>query len=151
MKVWAIADSKCQGFLGFREFITAMQLVSLAQAGSEITQDALAHADLEKLNPPMMEGLDVLLTRNKQSQKRVDSELDVNSEPQSPPSTFQWFSSKSAKKLQRNEVIALFNFLNRLSESLKFVHDMGASMEKMERQGTSSGGKTTWLQDHNGT
>ncbi|XP_074564142.1 endoplasmic reticulum oxidoreductin-1-like [Curcuma longa] len=49
-------------------------------------------------------------------------------------------------QLQRNEVIALFNLLNRLSESLKFVHDMGASMEKMERQGTSSGGKTTWSQ-----
>ncbi|XP_042466476.1 endoplasmic reticulum oxidoreductin-1-like [Zingiber officinale] len=54
-------------------------------------------------------------------------------------------------QLQRNEVIALFNLLNRLSESLKFVHDMRASMEKMERQGTSSAGKTTWLQDHNVT
>lgn len=26
-KVWAIADSKRQGYLGFKEFITAMQVV----------------------------------------------------------------------------------------------------------------------------
>lgn len=25
-KVWAIADTKRQGFLGFREFVTAMQV-----------------------------------------------------------------------------------------------------------------------------
>lgn len=27
MKVWAIADSKRQGFLGFNEFVTAMQVI----------------------------------------------------------------------------------------------------------------------------
>nr|CAJ86083.1 H0818H01.5 [Oryza sativa]CAJ86201.1 B0811B10.21 [Oryza sativa] len=43
-QVWAIADSKRQGYLGFSEFMTAMQLVSLAQAGNEISQDTLAHA-----------------------------------------------------------------------------------------------------------
>lgn len=32
-------------------------------------------------------------------------------------------------QLQRNEVIALMNLLNRLSESLKFVHEMGTSAE----------------------
>lgn len=26
MKVWAIADAKRQGYLGFKEFITAMQV-----------------------------------------------------------------------------------------------------------------------------
>uniref|UniRef100_A0A453ST30 EH domain-containing protein n=1 Tax=Aegilops tauschii subsp. strangulata TaxID=200361 RepID=A0A453ST30_AEGTS len=40
-QVWAIADSKRLGYLGFGEFITAMQLVSLAQAGNEISQDSL--------------------------------------------------------------------------------------------------------------
>jgi EH domain-containing protein 1 len=40
-QVWAIADSKRLGYLGFGEFITSMQLVSLAQAGNEITQDSL--------------------------------------------------------------------------------------------------------------
>ncbi|KAJ4726582.1 Endoplasmic reticulum oxidoreductin-1 [Melia azedarach] len=38
-------------------------------------------------------------------------------------------------QLQRNEVIALVNLLNRLSESVKFVHEMGPSIEKiMEKQ-----------------
>ncbi|KAG4195919.1 hypothetical protein ERO13_A06G139100v2 [Gossypium hirsutum] len=34
-------------------------------------------------------------------------------------------------QLQRNEVIALMNLLNRLSESVKFVHEMGAAAEKL--------------------
>lgn len=29
MKIWAIADSKRQGFLGFGEFVTAMQVYML--------------------------------------------------------------------------------------------------------------------------
>nr|GLL30157.1 endoplasmic reticulum oxidoreductin-1-like [Ipomoea trifida] len=33
--------------------------------------------------------------------------------------------------LQRNEVIALINLLNRLSESVKLVHQMGPSLVKM--------------------
>lgn len=35
----------------------------------------------------------------------------------------------SQLQLQRNEVIALMNLLNRLSESVKFVHEMGPSVE----------------------
>lgn len=35
----------------------------------------------------------------------------------------------SQLQLQRNEVIALMNLLNRLSESLKVVHEMGTSAE----------------------
>lgn len=34
-------------------------------------------------------------------------------------------------QLQRNEVIALLNLLNRLSESVKFVYEMGPSAEKL--------------------
>ncbi|KAL0407508.1 UNVERIFIED_CONTAM: Endoplasmic reticulum oxidoreductin-2 [Sesamum latifolium] len=34
-------------------------------------------------------------------------------------------------QLQRNEVIALINLLNRLSESVKFVHEMGPSAERL--------------------
>ncbi|KAL9236515.1 hypothetical protein vseg_011175 [Gypsophila vaccaria] len=37
-------------------------------------------------------------------------------------------------QLQRNEVIALLNLLNRLSESVKLVHEMGPSVEKMVGQ-----------------
>lgn len=33
-------------------------------------------------------------------------------------------------QLQHNEVIALMNLLNRLSESVKFVHEMGSVVEK---------------------
>ncbi|KAL0915637.1 hypothetical protein M5K25_016070 [Dendrobium thyrsiflorum] len=40
-QVWTFADSKRQGFLDFEEFISAMQLISLAQGGLEITQDTL--------------------------------------------------------------------------------------------------------------
>ncbi|RWW20111.1 hypothetical protein BHE74_00043065 [Ensete ventricosum] len=60
-QVWAIADSKRQGFLDLLDFISAMQLVALAQAGYEITPDVLSHADLENLKLPVMEGLDALL------------------------------------------------------------------------------------------
>ncbi|XP_059437855.1 endoplasmic reticulum oxidoreductin-1-like isoform X1 [Corylus avellana] len=34
-------------------------------------------------------------------------------------------------QLQRNEVIALMNLLNRLSESVRFVHEMGPSVERI--------------------
>ncbi|KAG5398118.1 hypothetical protein IGI04_019932 [Brassica rapa subsp. trilocularis] len=43
-QVWAIADAKRQGYLGFKEFIVAMQLVSLAQTGHEISHEVL-HSD----------------------------------------------------------------------------------------------------------
>ncbi|XP_068645537.1 endoplasmic reticulum oxidoreductin-1-like [Aristolochia californica] len=40
-------------------------------------------------------------------------------------------------QLQRNEVIALINLLNRLSESVKLIHEMGPSIEKsMEKKFT---------------
>ncbi|KAH1263755.1 EH domain-containing protein 1 [Glycine max] len=61
-QVWAIADSKRQGYLGFTEFIIAMQLVSLAQSGRSITPDLLtSDVDFTNGKPPSMEGLDVLL------------------------------------------------------------------------------------------
>lgn len=40
-------------------------------------------------------------------------------------------------ELQRNEVIALMNLLNRLSESVKFVHDMSPAAERI------AGGQTS--------
>nr|XP_043612374.1 EH domain-containing protein 1-like [Erigeron canadensis] len=69
-QVWAIADSKRQGFLGLTQFITAMQLVSLAQAGYELNSDLLTTKlaaannvpfDFELLKPPVIHGLDSLL------------------------------------------------------------------------------------------
>ncbi|KAL4353905.1 hypothetical protein GQ457_06G022060 [Hibiscus cannabinus] len=60
--IWAIADSKRQGYLGFKEFIFCLQLVSLAQDGHEISHDLLkGDVDFENIKPPKMEGLDELL------------------------------------------------------------------------------------------
>jgi EH domain-containing protein 1 len=70
-QVWAIADAKQQGYLGSAEFVTAMQLMSLAQAGNEITQDILKCEDLSTLYPPVMEGVDELLGSSKAVVKRV--------------------------------------------------------------------------------
>ncbi|KAI3823837.1 hypothetical protein L1987_05282 [Smallanthus sonchifolius] len=76
-QVWAIADSKRQGFLGFKEFITAMQLLSLAQAGHELNADLLRTiADVELLEPPEMEGLDLLLMKHNGS--RNNGVLETN-------------------------------------------------------------------------
>ncbi|XP_052489738.1 EH domain-containing protein 1-like isoform X2 [Gossypium raimondii] len=73
-QVWATADSKRQGFLGFKEFVFAMQLVSLAQEGHQISHDFLN--DFENIRPPVMEGLDTLIMRKKQSSK--SSSLESN-------------------------------------------------------------------------
>ncbi|CAL9162630.1 unnamed protein product [Musa hybrid cultivar] len=111
-QVWAIADSRRQGYLGFKEFVIAMKLVSLAQVGNEITQVALAHADLEKVNPPVMEGLDTFLSTNKPSIKEIDPEQDVNSQPQTPK--LQWFGTKSTKKIPLSSVTSIIDGLKRL-------------------------------------
>ncbi|KAG5132477.1 hypothetical protein JHK82_023665 [Glycine max] len=63
-QLWALADVKRQGFLGFTEFVTAMQLVSLAQAGQELKSDILktqSKFDKENIKPPVLEGLDALV------------------------------------------------------------------------------------------
>ncbi|XP_072953588.1 EH domain-containing protein 1-like [Typha angustifolia] len=112
-QVWAIADSKRQGFLGFNEFVSAMQLVALAQVGHEITQYTLHNADLSSLNTPVMEGLDILLAKSKPSPKKADPDLDVGYQPQAP-STVQWFSSKSAKKIPLSSVTSIIDGLKRL-------------------------------------
>ncbi|CDO98110.1 unnamed protein product [Coffea canephora] len=57
-QVWALADSKKQGFLGLTEFITAMQLIALAQKGREINSALLKNKG--NLNLPVMEGLAAL-------------------------------------------------------------------------------------------
>ncbi|KAG8058151.1 hypothetical protein GUJ93_ZPchr0002g26387 [Zizania palustris] len=119
-QVWAIADSKRQGYLGFGEFVAAMQLVSLAQAGNEITQDSLNREDLINLDPPMMEGLDELLARSKAMVKRVHPE--ENGTPQVHVPSNNWFGSKSAKKMQvpLTAVTSVIDGLKRLyTEKLK--------------------------------
>ncbi|XP_061342235.1 EH domain-containing protein 1 isoform X1 [Gastrolobium bilobum] len=111
-QVWAIADSKRQGFLGFTEFIIAMQVVSLAQSGHPITHDLLINdVDLKNLKPPTMDGLDVLLVKKKHKQKDVDT----NGSSQLQPSlSSNWFSSKSTKKVSLSSVTSIIDGLKRL-------------------------------------
>ncbi|KAH6822679.1 EPS15 homology domain 1 [Perilla frutescens var. hirtella] len=112
-KVWAIADTKRQGFLGFKEFITAMQLISLAQAGQTLTSDILSSlVDFESIQPPTMEGLDVLLAKK----RRYSSEPEQNESPQvqSSPAAGWFNSSKSAKKVSLSSVTSIIDGLKKL-------------------------------------
>ncbi|XP_075075943.1 EH domain-containing protein 1 isoform X1 [Nicotiana tabacum] len=113
-QVWAIADSKRQGFLGFREFITSMQLVSLAQAGHPVTGDLLnAEVNFENLQPPTLEGLDVLQAKKKRTPK---SEPEQNGNPTAQSSvTANWFSSStSVKKVSLTSVTSIIDGLKKL-------------------------------------
>ncbi|XP_059443274.1 EH domain-containing protein 1 [Corylus avellana] len=113
-QVWAIADSKRQGYLGFKEFIAAMQLVSLGQAGHAITHDLLnSDVDLDNLKPPVMDGLDALIAKKKRKEKT--GELDTNGSSQVLPSpSANWFSSKSSKKVPLSSVTSIIDGLKRL-------------------------------------
>ncbi|CAN4126926.1 unnamed protein product [Withania somnifera] len=121
-QVWAIADSKRQGFLGFNEFVTAMQLISLAQEGSEINSDLLrSKANMEFLSPPSMEGLDSLLSKTNGSlmKNMTVTNGTIQLQPQ-PPINF--FSRKSRKKIQPSltAVTSVTDGLKRLyNEKLK--------------------------------
>ncbi|KAL3821074.1 hypothetical protein ACJIZ3_006979 [Penstemon smallii] len=112
-QVWAMADSKRQGFLGFREFITAMQLISLAQTGTTLTSDILNNQDdFEYLHPPAMEDLDVLLAKKKRTPK---SEPEQNgTQLQSSPSASWFSSSKSASKVSLTAVTSIVDGLKKL-------------------------------------
>nr|XP_016510443.1 PREDICTED: EH domain-containing protein 1-like [Nicotiana tabacum] len=113
-QVWAIADSKRQGFLGFREFITSMQLVSLAQAGHPVTSDLLnAEVNFENLQPPTLEGLDLLQAKKKRAPK---SEPEQNGNPTVQSSvTANWFSSStSVKKVSLTSVTSIIDGLKKL-------------------------------------
>ncbi|XLT26761.1 EH domain-containing protein 1 isoform X2 [Arachis ipaensis] len=117
-QVWAIADSKRQGYLGFAEFIIAMQLISLAQSGQPITQDLLSSGvELKNLKPPTMDGLDVLMAKKRHKEKEVDSNVSNNagSSPLQPsPSSSSWFSSKSTKKVSLSSVTSIIDGLKKL-------------------------------------
>ncbi|KAK6265040.1 hypothetical protein SCA6_020474 [Theobroma cacao] len=111
-QIWAIADSKRQGFLGLTEFIVAMQLVSLAQAGNELTSDVLK-IDAENIGLPIMEGLDALAVKNKDSTTNGEPEMNGTTHPQVPTSA-KWFTSKSARKTPASAVTSIIDGLKRL-------------------------------------
>ncbi|KAF3601044.1 hypothetical protein F2Q69_00037808 [Brassica cretica] len=114
-QVWAIADAKRQGYLGFKDFIVAMQLVSLAQTGHEISHDVLhSDVDFKNMNPPVMEGLGVLMAKKQHSSSK-SSDLNVNGSPSADASlTAHWFSSKSSKKISLSSVTSIVDGLKRL-------------------------------------
>ncbi|KAL6202409.1 hypothetical protein ACLB2K_026117 [Fragaria x ananassa] len=136
-QVWAITDSKRQGFLGFTEFVAAMQLVSRAQAGNEITNDLLTRnvyglcciiflvlprylnfvmfplfSRLGKLEASSHGG-EVLLAKKKRSNKTNENEVNGNPVVQQSPSAL-WFSSKSSKKVPLSAVTSIVDGLKRL-------------------------------------
>ncbi|KAK7292443.1 hypothetical protein RIF29_08224 [Crotalaria pallida] len=113
-QVWAIADTRRQGFLGFSEFVTAMQLVSLAQAGFDINPDFLkTEIDEDNINPPVMEGLDALVAKTKPVTPSDQLEVDgaAQSQPLAPNPRV---ASKSVKKLPLNAVTSIIDGLKRL-------------------------------------
>ncbi|XP_021912354.1 EH domain-containing protein 1 [Carica papaya] len=114
-QVWAIADSKRQGYLGLKEFCIAMQLVSLAQGGHEITHDVFnGNVDFQNVKSPAMDGLDALLAKKKKhSSKSSDPEVNGSSQVQSSPSA-NWFSSMSSKKVPLASVTSIIDGLKRL-------------------------------------
>ncbi|EOA20335.1 hypothetical protein CARUB_v10000641mg [Capsella rubella] len=118
-QVWAVADSKRQGFLGLAEFITAMKLVSLAQEGHEITSDLLkGSVDMKSVELPVLEGLENVVSKQKASKTHVDVEDDVVTQPQVTAKA-PWYKSKSIIKPQVN-VVTIVDGLKRLyTEKLK--------------------------------
>ncbi|CAE6135534.1 unnamed protein product [Arabidopsis arenosa] len=116
-QVWAVADSKRQGFLGLSEFITAMKLVSLAQEGHEITSDLLkGSVDMKSVELPVLEGLENV--KQKVAKTNVDVEENVVTKLQVTAKA-PWFKSKSIIKPQVN-VVTIVDGLKRLyTEKLK--------------------------------
>ncbi|XP_056682587.1 EH domain-containing protein 1 isoform X2 [Spinacia oleracea] len=112
-QVWAIADAKRQGFLGLQEFITAMQLVSLAQSGHTITQDLLtSEFDWENVKPPSMQDLNKKLAKKK---SKIKSESISESMKLQPSRSSNWFtSSRSSKKIQLSSVTSITDGLKTL-------------------------------------
>ncbi|RVX07939.1 EH domain-containing protein 2 [Vitis vinifera] len=99
-KVWAIADSKRQGFLGFRS--SSLQCSGFGEFRTSINGR-----------------LNALLAKNKVSTNNGELELNGDSRPQPSPSA-PWFTSKSVKKAPLNSVTSIIDGLKRLyNEKLK--------------------------------
>lgn len=112
-QVWAVADSKRQGFLGFKEFVMAMQIISLAQSGNEITADILKNTDLEMISPPAMEGLDEMISKGRRSPMKKGADSNGTS-TRAQMESAQWFTSKSTKKVSLNSVTSIIDGLKKL-------------------------------------
>ncbi|OEL34299.1 EH domain-containing protein 1 [Dichanthelium oligosanthes] len=88
------SDLNCIYGLVFLRYIkpdSNVQLVSLAQAGNEISQDTISNADLERLQPPTMEAC----------------------HPAESPIPASWFNSKSGKKIPLKSVTSIIDGLKK--------------------------------------
>ncbi|KAK7387717.1 hypothetical protein VNO78_22507 [Psophocarpus tetragonolobus] len=113
-QVWAIADAKRQGFLGFQEFVIAMQLVALAQAGYDINSDILKTAiEKEDIKSPVMEGLDALIEKTRSLTINAQPDVFGSAQPQLLPLN-SWAAPKSVKKLPLCAVTSIIDGLKRL-------------------------------------
>ncbi|XP_047955537.1 EH domain-containing protein 1-like isoform X2 [Salvia hispanica] len=126
-QVWAIADSKRQGYLGPKEFITAMQLISFAQEGNELNSDILKRTGyLETLDPPQMAGLNAFMENKTYQASNKNSETNGNIH-QAPPKPMSSFGTKSSKKnhTSLNSVTSVVDGLKMLyNEKLKPLEAM---------------------------
>ncbi|CAI9762245.1 unnamed protein product [Fraxinus pennsylvanica] len=121
-QVWAIAEPKRQGFLGFKEFITAMQLISLAQEGNELTSDLKSTADIETPSLTSMEGLDALLAKSEGA--TMNGSSYSNGSTQSLPMLPMMYSTKSKKK--NPTCLVLYNEKLQPLESAYRFNDFGS-------------------------
>eukprot|EP00244_Chara_vulgaris_P011509 TRINITY_DN5720_c1_g1_i1.p1 TRINITY_DN5720_c1_g1~~TRINITY_DN5720_c1_g1_i1.p1 ORF type:complete len:556 (-),score=109.69 TRINITY_DN5720_c1_g1_i1:1253-2920(-) len=94
-RVWAIADIGRQGFLGYKEFVIAMQVISLAQAGHEISVDILRKTDTE-IKRPELEGLvsrmEAAASKNAHVETRLEAPNGFPASPPPPPPSMPSFS-----------------------------------------------------------
>ncbi|KAI5065316.1 hypothetical protein GOP47_0020011 [Adiantum capillus-veneris] len=111
-QVWAVADSKRQGYLGYHEFVTAMQVISLVQTGNSPSACLLRNEEAENISPPIMEGLDEMLQAKRFTQK-VDTELSSSTQ-EIPTLMSRLFSQKSSKKVELSHVTSIIDGLKKL-------------------------------------
>ncbi|KAF5949446.1 hypothetical protein HYC85_011439 [Camellia sinensis] len=116
-QVWAIADSKRQGFLGLKEFIAAMQVdtaltnESLNGEGKYCMSAVLITGCLGSFYESFNMKIDNI-QKKKRAPKTSEPDLNGSSQPQQSPA---WFSSaKSAKKVPLSSVTSIFDGLKKL-------------------------------------
>lgn len=115
-KIWAISDVRRQGFLGFREFVTAMQLVSLAQTGSTVEGELLRNTDPRDITPPVMAGLNEAMDQAaaKAAKRSYSRENSLPAGPMIQPMEKPgWFKAKE-KLVPLSAVTSVIDGLKRL-------------------------------------
>jgi hypothetical protein len=116
-QVWAIADVKRQGFLGFKEFVSAMQVISPAQSGKDVSPNMLKNADLESISAPTMAGLEELIEKRQQrTPSSSNGSFRSNGASLQKSQTSQWFNQKTPRR-SLSSVISHLNY-RRLEETL---------------------------------